>query len=499
MLTTLVICFLLLLIGSIFLRMVLDCTQDSREPPAVDLSIPFISPFFRMCWTGFDYYRKNRRFPIYTIRLPGLRLYVVNSTSLISAVQHHPRTLSFSPILARVAGTLIGATKPGCKVLGDDDENGFIRRFHDFNQSALSAGRGLEAIRTRFWELVTLSQSRQYTDSPGYPGMYEWISHEVMMATSEAMYGVQNPFRDPGNRAAWQQYQIGTTRLTIGWLPSIIANQPLRAREALVQSFEQYYSKRGFEADQASSYMKDQYLVFSRSGLSDSDIARTQAAFSIAILGNTIPAAFWLLYHIYSNEIILQDCRKELYAALQKRSQENDDHRPMLDLSSLEQSCPILASTFKETLRTHSMGTSVTQVVQDQVINNQYLLKKGSMVMIPAIIQHSDPSVWGDDVNEFNYRRFVRQNTNDRKRSHNPVGFRVFGGGWTLCPGRHVAASVILGFAACTILNFDMKPRSGEWVMPTVEKSHLGAAIAPPDEDIDIELRCRRNDGRTAV
>lgn len=296
-----------------------------------------------------------------------------------------------------------------------------------------------------------------------------------------------------------RQYQIGTTRLTIGWLPSIIANQPLRAREALVQSFEQYYSKRGFEADQASSYMKDQYLVFSRSGLSDSDIARTQAAFSIAILGNTIPAAFWLLYHIYSNEIILQDCRKELYAALQKRSQENDDHRPMLDLSSLEQSCPILASTFKETLRTHSMGTSVTQVVQDQVINNQYLLKKGSMVMIPAIIQHSDPSVWGDDVNEFNYRRFVRQNTNDRKRSHNPVGFRVFGGGWTLCPGRHVAASVILGFAACTILNFDMKPRSGEWVMPTVEKSHLGAAIAPPDEDIDIELRCRRNDGRTAV
>ncbi|RAL07029.1 cytochrome P450 [Aspergillus homomorphus CBS 101889] len=501
MLSTFVICVLLLLFGSVFLRMVLDYTQDSREPPPVDLSMPFIGPILRMGWTGFDYYRKHRsQFPIYTIRLPGIRLYVVNSTSLISAVQHHPRTLSFSPILARVAATLIGASDSGCKVLGDDEENGFIRRFHDFNLSNLSTGPGLEVIRTSFWELVTSSQSRQFVESPGFTGLYQWISHEVIMATSQSMYGAQSPFRDPATRTAWKKYQSGATRLTTGCIPSIIARQALRARERVVRSFEQYYRERGFEHEEASPYINDQYHIFSKSGLSDADIAKTQAAFSIALLGNTIPATFWLVYHIFSSQTILHDCRKELDAALLQAGRRDSDGRPTLDLMSLERACPILASTFKETLRTHSMGTSVTQVIEDQVIDGRYLFKKGAMVLIPAIIQHSDPTVWGDDVHSFDHRRFVRDNIgNDRKGSHNPVGFRVFGGGRTLCPGRHVATSMILGFAASTILNFDLQPRRGQWVMPTVKNSPLGVAIAQPDEDFDVEFRCRKTEGKMSA
>ncbi|RAH66286.1 cytochrome P450 [Aspergillus aculeatinus CBS 121060] len=494
MLLILVICVLLPLAASVFLRMVLDYTQDGQEPPPVDLPMPFIGPIIRMWWMGFDYYRKHRQFPVYTIRLPGIRLYVVNSTSLISAVQHHPRTLSFSPILARVAATLIGASDAGCEVLGDDAENGFIRRFHDFNHSSLSTGPGLEVIRTRFWNLVTSSHSRQFLESPGFTGMYQWISHEVMMATSESMYGAQNPFRDSATRAAWQKYQSGATRLTTGCIPSIIAKQALRARGEVVRSFEQYYADRGFEHRKASPYINAQYHIFSTSGLSDADIAKTQAAFSIAILGNTIPATFWLIYHIFSNQAILRDCRQELEAALRR----HQTGRPALDLATLEQACPILASTFKETLRMHSMGTSVTQVVEDQVIEGRYLFKKGALVLIPAIIQHSAPAVWGaDDLHAFDHRRFVRESHGpDRKRGPNPIGFRVFGGGWTLCPGRHVATSMILGFAASTILHFDLRPRrGGQWVMPTVKNSHLGVAIAQPDEDFDVEFRCRVTEG----
>ena len=277
--------------------------------------------------------------------------------------------------------------------------------------------------------------------------------------------------------------------LLAGLMPSITSKQSLCAREALAKSLEQYYNRKGFENEEASPYIRDQYRIFSESGLSDQDIAKTSAAFSIALMGNTIPATFWLVYHIFSNETILHDCRKELLAVLQKSLNGGTSLDPM----SVEQSCPIFSSTLKETLRTHSMGTSVTQVVEDQVIDNHYLLKKGALVLIPAVVQHSDKSAWGENVNDFDYLRFVRASSN-KKKSWNPAADRVFGGGWTLCPGRLAAMSFMLGFAASAIMSFDIQPSSGQWVTPTVKNSNLATAINQPDEDLDIQIHYREGD-----
>ena len=40
----------------------------------------------------------------------------------------------------------------------------------------------------------------------------------------------------------------------------------------------------------------------------------------------------------------------------------------------------------------------------------------------------------------------------NNKRSRDPPGYRPFSCGWTLCPGRHIATSMILRFAAATIM-----------------------------------------------
>jgi cytochrome P450 len=292
-------------------------------------------------------------------------------------------------------------------------------------------------------------------------------------------------------------YQSGMTRLVTGFMQSIIARQPLRARKALVESFERYYNRQEFNHEEASPYIKAQYHIFSESGLSDADIAKTSTAFSIALMGNTIPATFWMLYHIFANDTILQECRKELSVVLQKTG--HDGGRRSLDLMLVEESCPRLSSTFKESMRMHSMGTAVTKVMEDQMLDNKYLLKKGAYVLIPAGIQHTDPSLWGKDANKFNHLRFVGESMNNRKRSRDPPGYRPFGGGWTLCPGRHIATSMILGFAAAAIMNFDIQSCSGQWVTPTTKKSNLGVGIGQPDEDLIVEIRRRNNEEWTAV
>lgn len=132
-------------------------------------------------------------------------------------------------------------------------------------------------------------------------------------------------------------------------------------------------------------------------------------------------------------------------------------------------------------------------ILEDHLLDDQFLLKKGNILLIPGVVQHQDRSVWGDNVNEFYHKRFV-EGTGGRKGSRrlNPVAFRGFGGGSTLCPGRHFAATEIMAFAALFILRFESRPATGAgWSAPSVEKTNLATSIHQPDQDLEIVVRLR--------
>ncbi|KAI1775455.1 cytochrome P450 [Hypoxylon cercidicola] len=103
--------------------------------------------------------------------------------------------------------------------------------------------------------------------------------------------------------------------------------------------------------------------------------------------------------------------------------------------------------------------------MEDTMFDNRYLLKKGATVMTAAPIQHTDASIWGRTVGNFDHRRFLRV---PGKRRVNPAVFRSFGGGTTLCPGRHFVSTEVMSFAALMLLRFDVKPaaKDGKWTEP---------------------------------
>lgn len=108
---------------------------------------------------------------------------------------------------------------------------------------------------------------------------------------------------------------------------------------------------------------------------------------------------------------------------------------------------------------------------------------RGSTVLIPSTVQHSSSSAWGEDVDVFNHKRFVKETG---RKKHNPVAFRAFGGGVTLCPGRHFASTEILAFASVILLRFDIKPVNGVW--GTAGYKEANAAFRLPKQDINVEL-----------
>lgn len=259
-----------------------------------------------------------------------------------------------------------------------------------------------------------------------------------------------------------------------------------QARELVAAAMIEYVRNRGFET--ASGLVRKRFEHHSKLfGLGPDDVARGELGNSFAVLGNTAPCAWWVLFHIFSDAQVLQDVRREL-SELVREDESGSYH---VDMAGLHKSCPVLLSTFQETLRYRAVNPGPRVILEDVVLKDGTLLKKGSMLMIPATVQHTDPTTWGDDAGEFDHLRFSRKPGAAGYKRVNRVAFRAFGGGHILCPGRHFASNEILAFSALVVLQFDLVPVGGKWVEPTFENSPPQSGFPIPDEDIQVELHPR--------
>lgn len=282
-----------------------------------------------------------------------------------------------------------------------------------------------------------------------------------------------------------RKYEAGIIPLLYGVLPNLTARPYVQAREDLVRAFVRYYDEGGPTNPGASPLIKDDYRIHSSNGVPLEDMARLEVAISVPVISNTMPASFWLIYHIFSDPVVREDCRKQLWKYVTTR-----DGIHTIDITYIKNQCPIFLSTFQETFRVHGTSVASRVVLEDHLLDGQYLLKKGGVVLIPASVQHNLDAAWGSSVDKFYHKRFLRES---RTKRYNPVAFRAFGGGSTLCPGRHFVATEILAFAALFTLRFDAKPHSGPWVAPTVDRSNPATSIHQPDYDIQLEFWPRDN------
>jgi hypothetical protein len=264
-------------------------------------------------------------------------------------------------------------------------------------------------------------------------------------------------------------------KLIMNVLPTLTAKDAIAAMEFGSSAFERYF-KDGHHL-KGSALVRARFAHSSEHSLCINDIGRAEFTNGVALLSNTVPNTFWMLYHVYSNPAILAECRAELRAII------SNDAKRTVDMSKVKSECPVLLSTYKEVLRTYSTAVTARLVTEDHLLDGQYLLKKGGTILMPSPVQHLS-DVWGDDKDAFNHKRFTRTGS----QRTNPASFRAFGGGTTLCPGRHFATTEILAFVAVTILQFDIRPVSGHW-MPPATTVEFWEATKGPASDFDVEMR----------
>lgn len=145
--------------------------------------------------------------PMYTLRLPGIRLYVANSTAVIQPLQQETINISFEPILLKVAAGIMGFSQTGLDIVSKvvPDEHNFLHASGANNNVTLAPGPRLHALNRRAVGIITESLNQLAAEeAPLQVGLHEWIGRQVIKTASEAMYGPDTPFKDPANVKAWQ-------------------------------------------------------------------------------------------------------------------------------------------------------------------------------------------------------------------------------------------------------------------------------------------------------
>ena len=242
--------------------------------------------------------------------------------------------------------------------------------------------------------------------------------------------------------------------------------------------------------DDASHVIRERQRVMREGGIGEEDMCRIQSTLSNAYF-NTIPTLFWTVYEVFSRPQLLEDIRNEIFS---KGVQKSDDGSEfVLDIAALQTRCYILFSAMQETQRTRHGHINIRRILEDTVIDGQYLLKKGNMLHLLAKPVHHDPNIWGPEVNQFDPYRFVPTETGRmKKKKIQPHNFLPWGAAPWLCPARQFAATEIMIVVALLALRTNISPANGEgWKQPAVKATEI-STLAHPKNDIAVKFTPRK-------
>ncbi|KAL8717337.1 MAG: hypothetical protein Q9225_005412 [Loekoesia sp. 1 TL-2023] len=499
-------------------------TYDPKEPPIIHRKVPFFGHIIGLLQYGMRYFEvlsAKHPLPVFTLQTLGRKIYVVNSPDLIAAVQKNAKVLSFNPFVSFMSPRIFGVGEEAMVIINEniDGEKGNWGLLPDISRgmhNALAPSESLDwmtrTMLTKMMEYVDpLGASKDGTET----NLYKWIRTAFTVSSTEAVYGPKNPFNhqpeledvfwyvetilrenyETVNRTLWtRDFESDMTMILLGVAPSIIARKGCQARIRFTKALNQYFDDNGPET--GSELIKARWKYNSEYGT-----AKYAGCFEIGdllgVLVNATPTFFWILIHVFSRPNLLAELRGEIAGATDETTETAPTGtRKVIQkiiISKLKEQCPLLLSTYQETLRLQTHNSSSRWVTKDTLLADQYLLKAGNVIQMPGYPVHTMSSIYGPDAHTFKPHRFIKlEKKKDKGAKQHPASFRSFGGGATLCPGRHFATAELCAATAMFVMQFDMEPVEGKWKIPDWAHGKVASAVPPPARDVKVRVRRRK-------
>ncbi|KIM86528.1 hypothetical protein PILCRDRAFT_815766 [Piloderma croceum F 1598] len=179
-------------------------------------------------------------------------------------------------------------------------------------------------------------------------------------------------------------------------------------------------------------------------GLSDDSITKNLITFMIAGHETSSATLSFLTYYLLKHPDVMRKLRDEIEEVI-GTEQPQYEHLGKL---------PYLTAVLRETLRLQPPATSrgVTALEDTVVGGGKYAIKAGVPLVVLSWVALKDPSVWGEDAEDFKPERML----NGKFEALPPNAWQPFGYGMRACIGRPFAWQEILLAIASIVQKFDL-------------------------------------------
>jgi hypothetical protein len=134
--------------------------------------------------------------------MPGAKMYIVTTPALIQSIQKQPKILAFPPIEAKFSSRVCGSSKEAHGILmtnvnGDGGDWGLSMESYAAMRAALAPGQDLDVMnRVMIQNIAASVDDLSTAGKPVKRGLALWLRNTVTIATTNSVYGPQNPYKD---------------------------------------------------------------------------------------------------------------------------------------------------------------------------------------------------------------------------------------------------------------------------------------------------------------
>ncbi|KAG9126007.1 hypothetical protein FRC07_005251 [Ceratobasidium sp. 392] len=277
------------------------------------------------------------------------------------------------------------------------------------------------------------------------------------------------------NAAAFKAFSSNVPLLALGF-PLFLMPATVVARQTLLNILHSYFDT-GLP-DDASGLVKEFVDLAQSLGWN----TRDQAAYGLSLmwpmLANAPYAVYWLLaFHLYRPE--------GLVPLFQEAISVMASGRDLAEVVRDSSATPYLDACINETIRLASDSYSVRWVAEGEHKLGRYTFRTGDQIACNLRGVHMDEGVY-EQPGKFEPERFMDGKEKVRAR------FIPFGGGFSMCSGRHLAFSQMKAYLVILLTEFDINLEDELQTLPAFSPNHRGFGMIRPVGDMKVRLMRRK-------